>query len=421
MPTEVAEGKFVHLNSDHDTVSSEAGIWLLKCIFRNQELFDYAVAELSLQMPGCKTYKEINRLAFNHFLAKVSAGNLETLDALDARAFQAVLVHQTDTLRNERAYMMQIRDQPESGFWPTPSDPRNGRSLFTELPFRKSHKFITKETAIVSAGSCFAVEIAHELQRGGFNYLVTEWNGGGRLGKVDGGPVWSDANAAWGIIFNNPSFRQLVERAFGLREVPRILWSSHAGDGDQGYYMDPFREEIKFSTPEEYLANCSAHIAAAREALTKAEVFIITLGLNEVWYFKMDGSVFSRSPWRIAPSFVEHRTLTVEENIAELQMMLDILRQFNPGIKVIVSLSPVPLHATFLHEKYHVVEANMHSKAVLRVAAKEFVERNEGVYYLPSFELVTCGLKDPWEEDQRHVNPSAVARVMEMFREMFVA
>jgi len=230
----------------------------------------------------------------------------------------------------------------------------------------------------------------------------------------------SDASAAWGIIFNNPSFRQLVERAFGLREVPRILWSSHAWEGDNGYYMDPFREEIKFSSPEEYMANCDAHISAARDALTRAEVFIITLGLNEIWQFKMDGSVFSRSPWRIAPSFVEQRTLTVEENVAELELMLDILRRFNPNVKVIVSLSPVPLHATFLHERYHVVEANMHSKSVLRVAAQEFVEKSDEVYYLPSFELITFGIKDPWKEDQRHVNPQAVTRVMEMFREMFV-
>jgi hypothetical protein len=414
--------KLVFLNSDSEAVSSDGATWLLKCIFQDQELFDYAVAELDRRLPGCKTYKEIKRVVFEHFLGKVSAsGGLEALQPLDARAFQAVLAHQGDTRRNERAYQIRILDRPESGFWPSPTDPRNGRSLFTEFPFRKSAKFITKETAIVSAGSCFAMEIAHELQRGGFNYLITEWNGEGRLAKVDGGPVLSDSSAAWGIIFNNPSFRQLVERAFGLREVPRILWSSHAWDGDKGYYMDPFREEIKFGSPEEYLANCAAHISATREALKKAEVFIITLGLNEVWRFKMDGSVFSRSPWRIAPSFVEHLTLTVEENVAELQIMLDVLRQFNPGVKVIVSLSPVPLHATFLHEKYHVVEANMHSKAVLRVAAQEFIERNDEVYYLPSFELITCGIKEPWQEDQRHVNPNAVGRVMEMFREMFVS
>ena len=250
---------------------------------------------------------------------------------------------------------------------------------------------------------------------GGFNYVVTERNSGGRLITDPTQHVLSESSAAWGIIFNTPSFRQLVERAFGLRELPRILWQL------QTYYMDPFREEIKFDCIEEYASNYDNHVASARDALMQAEVFIITLGLNEIWTFKMDNSVFSRSPWRIAPSFVEHSTLSAEANIAELQVMLDALRRFNPNVKLIVTLSPVPLHATFLRERYHVVEANMHSKAVLRTAAQAFVERNEGVYYFPSFELVVFGSKDPWCEDQRHVNASAVSRVMEMFREMFVA
>jgi hypothetical protein len=96
------------------------------------------------------------------------------------------------------------------------------------------------------------------------------------------------------------------------------------------------------------------------------------------------------------------------------------LRANNPKVKVIVTVSPVPLHATFLHETYHVVEANLHSKSVLRVAAQEFVEKNSDVYYFPSFELVTYGFENPWSEDQRHVDPQAVERIMKMFRQTFV-
>jgi GSCFA family len=242
--------------------------------------------------------------------------------------------------------------------------------------------------------------------------VVTERNFRGFL--TNDVSLFSDASAAWGIIFNTPSFRQLVERSFGLRRLPRILWSN----GE--YYMDPFREEIRFASVEEYLTNYEPHLAAARAAFAQAKVLIITLGLNEIWSFKMDGSIFSRSPWRIAPSFVEHRILSPEENVRDLELMLKILRQQNPNLQLIVTLSPIPLHATFLHDRCHVVEANMHSKAVLRIAAQEFVEKNEGVYYFPSFELATYGFQNPWTEDHRHTNRSVVGRVMEMFREMFV-
>ncbi|MGZ3720788.1 MAG: GSCFA domain-containing protein, partial [Bdellovibrionota bacterium] len=149
------------------------------------------------------------------------------------------------------------------------------------------------------------------------------------------------------------------------------------------------------------------------------KVLIVTPGLNEVWYFRADGSVFSRSPWRMAPSLVEHRVLTVEENVRDLQRMLDVLRVYNRDLKLIVTLSPIALHATFLADRDHVITANAHSKAVLRVAIDEFVRRNKDVFYFPSFELISYCIKSPWHPDQRHVTEEAVSRVMHFFREMY--
>jgi hypothetical protein len=402
----------VILNSDDEITSKEGLTWLLKCIFRETDLRRYVLSQNGTEIARCKTFREATQYLHEHYQRRAQnpAGFLRS--SLEKRAFEALLIHQKDTARNENAYQGQRQNLPESGFWPNPSIQQNGRSLFRELPFRTRSKFITKTTPLVSAGSCFALEIAHQLQREGYRYVVTERNFRGLLTRDTS--VVSDASAAWGIIFNTPSFRQLAERSFGLRQLPHILWQ-HGGN-----YMDPFREEISFASVEEYLNNCGPHLEASRAALLQAEVLILTLGLNEIWSFKMDGSVFSRSPWRIAPSFVEHRVLTVAENVQDLEMMLSILRRHNPNLQLIVTLSPIPLHATFLHDRYHVVEANMHSKAVLRVAAQEFVEKHEGIHYFPSFELITYGFENPWREDHRHVQPAVVSRVMEMFREMFV-
>lgn len=401
------------LNSDDEITSSEGLIWLLKSIFREPDLLEFVHKQVGQEVRKQRTFAEANQFLFDHFQRMSQSRPTAKSDSLYARAWEAVIMHREETVRNRRAYEGRELNSPHSGFWPNPSDQRNGRSLFRELPYRRRWKIITKKTPLASAGSCFALEIAHELQHGEFNYVVTERNSKGLLSKDTSVP--SDASAAWGIIFNTPSFRQLVERAFGLRRLPRILWQL------QNYYMDPFREEMRFASVDEYLANYDSHTEAARTAFMQAEVLIITLGLNEIWSFKMDGSVFARSPWRIAPSFVECRTLSVEENVRDLELMLKILREHNPNLQLIVSLSPVPLHATFLYDQYHVVEANTHSKAVLRVAAQEFVEKHEGVYYFPSFELVTYGFENPWDTDHRHVNRIVVARVMEMFQEMFVA
>jgi hypothetical protein len=223
------------------------------------------------------------------------------------------------------------------------------------------------------------------------------------------------SSAAWGIIFNTPCFRQMVEHAFGLRSLPKVLFNFKPG-----VFLDPFREDIAFPSAEAFEQNYEAHRAASRQALMDAQALIITLGLNEVWYFKMDGSVFARNPWRTAPSLVEQRVLSVDENVDDLEKMFAILQRHNPHLKLIVTLSPVPFHATFQRHTKHVVEANTHSKAVLRVAAEEFVRRHDNVFYFPSYEFVTVSSENAWAADQRHVTPDTVARIMEMFREIYV-
>jgi GSCFA family len=319
--------------------------------------------------------------------------------------------HQDQTRKNRLAYTLQEKDNPQAVFWPNPTSDKP-TSLFHELPWARSFKFIDRATPIGSAGSCFAMEIAHRLQRDGYNYVITEPYPNASNGL-------SNSCARWGIIFNTPSFRQLVERAFGVRSLPKIVWSmKRAGKIE---ILDPFREDIVFSSIEEYAADLPKHIAAARDAFIKAKVFVLTLGVNEVWKLKTDNSVFSRAPWRIASNLTERKVMTVEENLHELQTMLDLWRKFNPEVKIILSVSPVPLHATFRGDEYHVISANAHSKATLRVVAEEFVRRNKNVYYFPSYETVMYCTEGAWHKDQRHVSREAVDNVMHLFGKMFLS
>ncbi|MDP6897149.1 MAG: GSCFA domain-containing protein, partial [Rhodospirillales bacterium] len=189
-------------------------------------------------------------------------------------------------------------------------------------------------------------------------------------------------------------------------------------DGD--YFQDPYRENIGFDSIDELEANRAAHIAACRHAFEEVEVFILTLGLNECWEFIPDGSVISRGP-KTSHHFAlsRHRVLSVDENLACLQRFLDVVRAHNPALKLIVTVSPVPLLATGLADDTHVIAANGHSKAVLRTAAEELRRRNDGVYYFPSYEMVSYCLNDPWEDDTRHVKRAAVAQIMTAFKAAF--
>jgi hypothetical protein len=399
--------------NDEDSVANTGVLeFYLRGIFSDEVSFNLAFS--LLQHSQNLTLREIEE-RLEHLLLDCAQ---ESKSATGFDMCKAFYAHKAFTSMNRIAYLPTGRVNPNAVFWPDPTDPSSGRSLYSELPLARTIPLVDRSTRIVSAGSCFATEIAHSLQSAGYNYLVKESNKGrpGSFESLDAGNL-PNSSAAWGIIFNTPSFRQLVEKAFEIRALPKILWTQEIGGKLR--YLDPFRENIAFESPEAFEENYQEHIEAARAAFLEMEVFIITLGLNEVWYFKADGAVFSRSPWRTAPSLVSHRVLSVEENVYDLVRMREILKAHNPNVKIICTLSPVPLHATFRGSHEHIVTANAHSKAVLRVAAGEFERRCPDVYYFPSYEVVTTSTELPWAADQRHVSPGAVTNVMALFHKMF--
>ena len=327
-------------------------------------------------------------------------------DLLEQAAHFARYEQQFLTERNR--YKAEAKPNPDAVFWPNPAHPTLAQPLIGAIPHAGNIPLVDKSTPIGSAGSCFATEIAYYLQRSGYNYVVTESDP--RDGELP------ESSARWGIIFNTPSIQQLAEKAFGLVDLPRLI--EHRIDGD--YFQDPYRENIGFDSIDELEENRAAHITACRRAFEEVEVFILTLGLNECWQFIPDGSVISRGP-KTSHHFAlfRHRVLSVDENLVCLQRFLDVVRARNPGLKLIVTVSPVPLLATGLADDTHVIAANGHSKAVLRTAAEELRRRNDGVFYFPSYEIVGCCLDDPWEDDTRHIKRAAVAQVMAAFEATF--
>jgi hypothetical protein len=313
------------------------------------------------------------------------------------------------------------KPNPDAVFWPDPT--RGGQRLEDVQPVAREYAFIDQSTAIGSAGSCFAIEIANNLRARGFNYICKETTFDAETGVVvmgsDPAQPAVQYSCRWGILFNTPSFTQIVENAFGVRPLPEILVKLE--EGGRETYIDPFREAVTFPSPEAYRIERERHLANTRAVFEEAEVFVVTLGLNEAWRYIPEDVYISRNPRNSAlAGLLEHRRLTVQENIDYLQRFIDVVRSHNPNLKLIVTVSPVPFLATGQADEYHVVTANTHSKAVLRVAAQEIVERNTDVYYFPSYEVVTVCSPEIWTEDQRHIHRDAIGRVMGTFDRMFL-
>ena len=337
-----------------------------------------------------------------------SGTNQEETCELLAKYFQ----HQSETLASNRAYSIANRENPNAVWWPVPNHARYPRKAEDELPWARRYPIVSRDTRIGSAGSCFAEEIAYRLQRKGYNYVVTEPNPSPKNGL-------HRSCTGWGPIFNIPAFRQLIERSFGLRDVPPIVYWDHSLSPPA--VRDPWRDEISFPSLAHYQEEYYRHQAAAREALSTVEVFVMTLGLNEVWELKEDNSVLSRNPRCLDPSLIRHRCLTFAENLAEMNRMREIWKTFNPGVKLIVSVSPIPLVASVQGDSQHVIAATCEAKSILRAVAGEFSRQHEDVYYMPSYDLISYCIPHPWTEDGRHVTRPTVSRVMELFDQIFVA
>jgi len=163
------------------------------------------------------------------------------------------------------------------------------------------------------------------------------------------------------------------------------------------------------------------------EGVREAGAFVFTLGLAEVWQDRETGAVF----WRGVPKDVyradrhEFRLTGVDENEANIVEIVELVRSVNATAPIVLTLSPVPLRATF--RDISCLTADSVSKSVLRVALDQAMGRNlPGVWYWPSFEIVRwVGAHVPWRafgEDEgkpRDVSRRVVATIIDAFVDAF--
>jgi hypothetical protein len=152
--------------------------------------------------------------------------------------------------------------------------------------------------------------------------------------------------------------------------------------------------------------------------LSSADVVVLTLGLNEVWSDAETGLRLNVAPTlkavREQPDRYSLEVTSVGQNLEALEELRQRLLRLRPGLKIIVTVSPVPLELSFTGQD--AVTANTRSKAVLRVAAEEFAHANPDVDYFPSYEMITAAPSGKaYLQDHVHVTDCAVGDVVGMF------
>jgi hypothetical protein len=301
----------------------------------------------------------------------------------------------------------------EKFFWATAVARRN---MFDISDLWDPRFNIGKNTKVATFGSCFAQHIGRALRRNGFNWLITESTPAGLNTDSAKKFNYDVFSARTGNIYTASLFNQWVNWAVDVESTPSEIWRT----GDR--FFDPFRPNIEpngFESEQELLQSREMAIAAFFEALTQSRVLVLTLGLTESWINTRHGYEYPMCPGTVAGEFNadQHEFLnqdfvSIREKLSETMRRV---REVNPTIKFLLTVSPVPLTAT--KSGNHVLVATMESKSVLRAVAGALQREFEFVDYFPSYEIInaTPFRGTFFEPNQRNVNLNGVDHVMSMF------
>ena len=294
---------------------------------------------------------------------------------------------------------------------------------FHELdPMRSASFSVSSTDQVATLGSCFAQHLSRFLDRAGLNYFIAEEGGEELSGEERIRRNYGTFSARYGNVYTVRQAVQLFERAYGRREEgSEEIWFR------DGVAVDCVRPQVEpdgFLDEEALRRDRVIHLAAVRRVFEDADVLVFTLGLTEGWRIRENGLILPVVPGASGGTYDAERyefvNFRVHEVIADLGTFVELVRSVNPACRIILTVSPVPLIATFTEE--HVLSATTYSKSVLRVAAAEIAASFPLVEYFPSFEVIVNSSAGGryFADDLRSVTDEGVAHAMRVFAHHFL-
>ncbi len=271
---------------------------------------------------------------------------------------------------------------------------------------------------VATAGSDFAKHIARHP---GLQHLVTE-AAPSHITPAEATRLgYGVYTARYGDIYTSRHLLQLLLRAYGSLVPDELAWTD-----DNDRLLDPFRPNIQpggFGSFEELEADRAHHFACVRGAIETMDALVFTLGRTETWASRNDGAVFPVCPGVAGGEFDEAHyqfvNLTVADVVADLETAIWFIRAKNPGAKLILTVSPLPLEATAIDRS--VIVSTAYSKSVLRVAAEQVSDAHRNVAYFPAYEIIAGPQARGrfYDESLRDVTAEGVDHMMRLFMDHY--
>jgi hypothetical protein len=304
-------------------------------------------------------------------------------------------------------------DLPPDRFWRTgvaEAHPLTVADLY------KKKFVIRKQDKIATAGSCFAQHLAIHLQRRGYSILDVEPPIPGMSREESQRYGYMIYSARYGNIYTTRQLLQLVEDAFQPRVREESVWENN------GRFFDGLRPAVEpegLSSAEEVRVHRLHHLEKVRQLFTEADVLVFTLGLTEAWVHRETGTAYPICPGVVAGSFdpelYEFKNFQYPEIYQDLVDVRNLLKKHNPGLRFLLTVSPVPLTATA--SNHHVLVATTWSKSTLRSVCGALEREFADVDYFPSYELIATPFSRAffYGPNLRSVTMPGVEAVMRVF------
>ena len=264
-------------------------------------------------------------------------------------------------------------------------------------------KIVDKSTNITTLGSCFAQRLRDWLISNNYNY-------------VDG---------KWDRVYSPRTIKQTIQMAFEPQSLNIVepIWD-FGGDWGDPYIKESTGRPLKLpNNLEKAKEKQNSYYNHFKKVLSNCEVLIITYGQTEVWSHKdSPETAFYAAPFvGIKDGEKNHicKDLSINEIKNETKEIIGLMKKYNPNIKIIFSISPIPLVASISNNYSAYIAAN-HAKTKLHSSVLELIPEYDNVFYMPSFEWVNAHPYTSFEQDGRHVPQSFANSIMEMFKKLFI-
>lgn len=258
----------------------------------------------------------------------------------------------------------------------------------TEIKTIPAASRISLKGSLLTQGSCFADAIGNCLSINKLNAMVNPF----------------------GVIYNPESIHKVLTCSIFNEPLPEHSYLYH-----HDVHLN-YNTHSQFSALErsELISRLVNTIGSTHYFLKDTQWLLITYGTAWAYHRKDTGEIVANC--HKMPADVFTKTLMEEEQIIDsFKSFYNSLKAYNPGIKIILTVSPVR------HLK-DTLELNSVSKSVLRVACHKIINRFDAVEYFPAYEMIMDDLRDYrfYKSDMLHPTTEAEDYIWEKFAQRYL-